>query len=285
MSRSIAAPRNGPDHAELLAALVDRGQLELPLLSEGVSRMIAETGHGDADARRLAETVRRDPALAGRLLELANSSAFGGREKVVSLQQAVCRLGALALRQLVLTVAARTRVFRIAGREAWVRALFQHCVLTGLHAQEIARLKRLSVEDAFLAGLFHDVGKAVLMQASVDLCQVHGPADDEAAVTDCIHALHAREGARLVRAWQLPERLALAVARHHDYDPADAACRGACVVALADALATATMVQDAASEAAVRMHPALAAVGVYPEEVDRLLAGRERALAQAQEIA
>ena len=55
-------------------------------------------------------------------------------------------------------IATRTRAFRVDGHEDEMRALFAHAFATALYAQEVARARRLGVEEAFLAGLFHDVG-------------------------------------------------------------------------------------------------------------------------------
>src|SRR5262249_8726267 len=216
-----------------LGGQVDGGELAVPLLSSAVTRVLAATEGEHADASKVAQILKSDASLAGNLLRLANSSVYTGRERVVTMQQAICRLGTVTLRQMVLVVAARTRTFKVDGRERQVRHMFAHSLAAALFAQEVARMRRLGVEEAFMIGLFHDVGRPVLLQALVDLHAELGLRMDDDAIQPTMDALHARAGARVVDAWQLSPRLADAVARHHDFDPTESRFRDAAMAPFA----------------------------------------------------
>jgi putative nucleotidyltransferase with HDIG domain len=268
-----------------IVAQVDGGDLAVPLLSSAVTRLLAATETDDTNVSKVAQILKSDPALAGNLLRLSNSSVYTGRERVVTVQQAICRLGTATLRQMALVIATRTRTFKVDGRERQVRRLFAHSLAAALFAQEVARLRRLGVEEAFMIGLFHDVGRPILLQALVDL---HGelglPMDDE-AMAPVVQGLHARAGARVIAAWQLSPRLAEAVARHHDYDATSPLYRDAALASFADALARTAIEPEPGAEAAARDHDGIPLLGLYPEEVTRLLAHGPRIAAQVAEIA
>jgi putative nucleotidyltransferase with HDIG domain len=264
---------------KLVSALT--GALEVPVLGEAVTRLLAESKKPDPDARKVADIVRRDPALAGNLLKLANSTAYAGREPAATLQQAVCRLGTIAMRDLALVVASRTKVFKVAGREAEMRGLFVHAFASALYAQEIARMRRLGVEEAFLAGLFHDVGRPLVLQLVIDTCRELGIPVDDPAATQAADELHATAGARAVESWQLGARLVDAVARHHTYDPTSREDRLAAIASLASSLATLAL--NGSDEA--RAHAAIAGLGLYPDDVEALVALAPKIVAQVAEVA
>jgi HD-like signal output (HDOD) protein len=136
-----------------------------------------------------------------------------------------------------------------------------------------------------MIGLFHDVGRPVLLQALVDLHAELGLPMDGDSIRPTVDALHARAGARVVTAWQLNPRLADAVARHHDFDPTSPLYRDAALASFADALARCASEPSATTEAAVRGHAGLPLLGLYPDEVMRVLAEGPRIVAHVAEIA
>src|SRR5947209_8573150 len=86
-------PALAPPVAELYARLLEDGRLSLPVLPEAAAQIMTAANDEGADARRLTDVVRRDPALASNLLRIANSSLYAPRVPIVSLQQAIARMG------------------------------------------------------------------------------------------------------------------------------------------------------------------------------------------------
>jgi putative nucleotidyltransferase with HDIG domain len=231
-------------------ALVASGELPLPLLPETAAQVLAMVDRPTCDAHKLSELVRRDPAMTAHVMQIAGSPMYATSVKVSSLQQAIGRLGFAVISQLALAVAAKARVFSVKGYDTELRAAFKHALATALFAQEIARLRRSTVDVAFLAGLFHDFGQPVLLQALVDLAGDTNRDDMLAAV----EAKHAEVGAALVVKWQMPAKVAEAVRLHHT----PAGCELAALVALADCFAHGC--SDAPPELAV-------ALNLYPEDL------------------
>ena len=153
--------------------------------------------------------------MTAHVMQVAASPMYIGATKISSLQQAIGRLGFSTITQIVLAVASKTRVFAVPGFETELVLAFRHALATALFAQEIARTRRSTVDVAFLAGLFHDFGQPVLLQALVDLHRELGVTPDPADIMPAVDAAHAGVGAKLVQKWAMPEKVAEAVARHH----------------------------------------------------------------------
>lgn len=247
---------------------------------------MAATSREDADARVLADLIRRDAAFAAHLLRVANSPAYASRTPIVSLQQAISRLGLRTIREIAVLISCKTRAFQVKGHEEDVRLLFRHSLAAGLYAQEIARTRRLNVEDAFLAGLLHDVGRPTAIQASVDLQAELGlSALTKEDIHRVVGAVHEEVGEAMLRAWGLSPRLASAVRHHHHPQNAGDAAAAATLVQLADDFAHYAAPLRPVSDDDLRRHPAAAALNLYPELVEALLARRDEVIAQVEAIA
>src|SRR4051794_18613299 len=101
------------------------GALELPLLPHVAGQVCALSTSDDASARSLAALLHRDQAIAAHVLRVANSPLYRPRVPIVSLQQAISRLGMTTLREIVLTVSMRSRVFNVSGYTTEIHALWQ----------------------------------------------------------------------------------------------------------------------------------------------------------------
>lgn len=200
-----------PDLQARFDDLIASGELPLPVLPEVASQVLALVQRPDCDTARLAELIKRDPAMTAHVMAIVASPMYAGAIKISSLQQAIGRLGYATVTQIVLAVASKTRVFAVPGFETEVKQAFRHALATALFAQEIAKARRSTVDVAFLAGLFHDFGQPVLLQALVDIAPQAAREDVLAAV----EAAHAQVGAKLVTKWAMPAKVAEAVENHH----------------------------------------------------------------------
>ncbi len=262
------------DLARELREKIARGELELPMLSQTATEVAALCLQGACDARALASTLNHDPALAGHVLRVANSAAFAPAEPIVSLQQAISRLGLATVGQIALAVSIGARVFQVPGHDGWVREMWRHAALTAAWAREVARAKRENVEGAFVCGLLHDVGEPVLLQAAVDLLTRSKSAATRAQLEPLLDELHASAGAELARRWKMANWISAAIEHHHA--PGGGGATAACIVQLADQLAL-RMGSDLEEFPArvsdeVGALPAVAELGLYEEELAALLA-------------
>lgn len=270
--------------AVMLRERIAAGTLELPVLPEVAAEVVASTGREECDFRVLADLVRRDQAMAMHFLRVANSPLYLPKTKIVSLQQALARLGTGAVREIALLISIKTRTFQVRGYERQLKEQFRHSLGAALFAQEIARMRRHNVEEAFLLGLLHDVGRPVLLQALVDLHKAVGLSPDSAAVEVAATEHHAQVGSALVAKWSLPA-LAESILLHHGSEGGASDAKGPLIVALADDLAHFTLDAEPGDEATLRSHRALDALSLYPEDVDKLLDLRQRVIDMVAAIA
>lgn len=225
-----------------------QGASKLPVLPQVTIRLLKALDSPDSSAKDIAGIFEAEPALTARLLKLANSSFYGLSGNISKVHRAVAVLGAKTIRSLALTV--WTQTLRSHGRTPEERALLSPLLAHGLASGIVARLlaERMNPalgEDAFMAGLLHDIGRVALVAQLGTRYQtlILDPALREGV------ALHEKEaavlgfdhrslGAALMQSWALPGFLSTVAEMHHDIlaSPGDSFLVAA--VALADDFAT-----------------------------------------------
>jgi putative nucleotidyltransferase with HDIG domain len=269
------------DLSRVFARVLGDRTIELPPMPAAAAEVLSLCQHEATDAAKLSAVIHRDQAIASNVLRVANSAAYAAQVPCSSLQQAVGRLGLQLVSEIAMAVALRGRVFASPTCADLLAALWRHSVLTGFFTKEIARLRRRNVEIAFLCGLLHDVGKALLL-GGVDT--LLGRKDVALPVGYLLHAVeeqHVAAGMLLAREWRLPQQIAEAIAFHHDPVTAPRFAEVAMGVALADQLAhhcAPSRLAPPPTEAELRQHPMLVGLNVYPDQLDALLRLKDRAL-------
>lgn len=171
---------------------------------------------GSASAARVRELIEREPLLAGKVLQLAQSPAYAGRVVVRSIEDAVVRLGTSALSSLFLKIAVQARVFRAPGYAEPMRALARHSAVTAELARWVCRQTSFPEDAAFLCGLLHDAGAAAALLLLADVQRGKSP-PAYAAVLPAVRSVHEDATLALARGWALSPDLGLVLARHHDF--------------------------------------------------------------------
>jgi putative nucleotidyltransferase with HDIG domain len=263
---------HGSVPAQLRSELESRlsaGSLQLPLLPGVAMEITSAAAKEDVDTRTIAEMLKRDAALSAHVLRIVNSPLYSPRAQIVSLQQAVARVGAIKIREIALVIACRTGVFKAKGYEREIDLVFSHSIGTALFAQEIARNTRNNVEDAFLCGLLHDVGRPILLEALVTRLSEAKVVADREAVLGLVAELHEAAGSALAKAWTLPETVVTALGNHHSPEPGRLSVPVR-IVSLADRIAHLAD-EGSLTTDALTGHPALAALEIYPDVLDKII--------------
>ncbi len=212
--------------AERVARLID----DLPQLPSVAQEAMALLADATTEPEALEQVLARDPALSLRVLRLANSAYYRRSREIRSLSAAIVFLGFRTLKTLIMSSAVH-RVLAGTGRLA--QPLWLHSYGAGLACREwVRRVHPPGVSDpdeAFLAGLFHDVGKGVIAVRFPRLYEGTPGAQGE---VEALGFDHAELGRLLLERWDLPMGLAEAVGGHHA--PAEGL---PAVAALGDAMA------------------------------------------------
>lgn len=205
--------------------IVFRATQRLPGLPQTTIRALQVINKPDYKVSELTQIIRLDQALAARVLQWANSPFYGLRYKVSTLEHAIMVMGANAIQGLLLTIAVREKLTKsVPGYGLERGELWRHSVAVAAGARWLAKTQKYSQPDqAFVAGLLHDIGKLVLdellryepsWQAEWSKLQQQG-----AAFIEMEHWLtgldHAELGGRIAQQWNLPEVLIEAIAFHH----------------------------------------------------------------------
>lgn len=225
-----------------------QGASKLPVLPQVTIRLLKALDSPDSSAKDIARIFQAEPALAARLLKLANSSFYGLSGNISEVHRAVAVLGAKTIRSLALMV--WTQTLRSHGRtpeeKALLSPLLAHGLASGILARMLAERMRPGLgEDAFMAGLLHDIGRVALVAqlgAKYQTLILDPALSEGAALHDKESAVlgfdHRGLGAALMQSWALPRFLSEVAEAHHDIptSPEDSFLVSA--VALADSFAT-----------------------------------------------
>lgn len=257
--------------------------VELPILPEASARILSMCEDEKTDAKAIEAVLERDPSLASHVLRIANSSAFAPKEPIVSLQQAVSRLGLGAMRNIVLALSLQGRVFQVSGHQARVRSIWIHCTVAAAFGREIARKLRRNVEAAFLCGLLHDVGRPVVLQATIQTLAHRSREPLPAALLEtAMDEFHEDVAGRMVGSWKLAEWTVAVVANHHHPEKAEPHEEQAFITYLADLLADWALDETRGPEDFPLDDPRFDRLNLYPEDIQALLAFRGKALEFAE---
>jgi len=225
-------------------------------------------------------------ALAGQVMRVANSAVYARRNPVVTLPQAIAWLGIREVRNIAFAVALKGQVFASAYFRTEVTDLWRESVITALFAQEIARLKRRNVESAYLCGLLHRVGMAVILnRVGTTLTRLKLTPDSSQVLA--LAARHeARVGTLLSIAWQLPPSVAAAITHWCDPPAAEMSRTEVMEVALArqisDELRTPGIGGELPDSMLGPVSRWMDELSIYPDELFSIMAQRAAIYATAE---
>ena len=207
--------------------LFDRLQAigRLPTPSHVVLRLLELTHREDVSVDEVADALAQDPGLAAKVLRFANSPMAGIPREVTSLQRAVALIGVRGVKMAALSFT----VLRPTGAEVCPGFNQEQFALQSLGCGVAARIlasfvQRVQPEEAFLAGLLSQIGRAVLaIGIPEDYAKVlaeaqHVPRDLPPLETRVLGDAYPAIGAELLRSWQIPEPLCEAIEKFRELE-------------------------------------------------------------------
>jgi putative nucleotidyltransferase with HDIG domain len=223
---------------------------DIPSLPEVVNRIIQLLGQATTPASQIADLIAYDPGLTSKVLRMVNSAAFGFQRQISSVQHAIMILGFNTVRGLVLS----TSIFKMLANKTGQGALSQkdlweHSIATAISAKIVAKFFSIEEQDdAFSAGMLHDVGKMILdfyftndYLPVVKESQRHNVAPHGKKFLmiekEVLGMHHCEIGASLAAKWKLPVGINQVIEFHHAPERAKLCQNLVYTVALANEIA------------------------------------------------
>ena len=183
----------------------------------------------DTSMEKISRLIEMDMAVSAQVLHLVNSAFFGLRRHVNNIQQAVSLLGLETLRSLLLMSSLFSSFKKTKVRGFSFEGLARHALRVGQYARVICECEgseQVEMDNAFTAGLLHDVGKLLLASnlpdtyRSITQMMLKEGCSLTTAEQNILHITHAEVGAYLLGLWGIPDSILEATACHHHPDAA-----------------------------------------------------------------
>lgn len=196
----------------------------LPSLPDLYVKVVNELRSTDPSVQKIGKLIEKDMAMSAKVLQLVNSAFFGVRQRVVNPVQAASLLGLDILSSVLLMIPIFSQLQEVRIGNFSLETLWTHSFTVGSYAQLIAKTEKCpepAVNDILSAGVFHDLGKLVLV---TNLPQQYAQAlrlamQERVAITDAeaavFGATHAEVGAYLLGLWGFADAIVEATAYHH----------------------------------------------------------------------
>jgi putative nucleotidyltransferase with HDIG domain len=202
---------------ELIANLGD-----LPPLPQVAAQVLRLAADPDSTTDELQRVIATDQALTAQILKIANSAMFGMVREVKTLTQAIMTLGFSTIKSVVIASSAKNLYSR-GSTGLQEKLLWEHALVAALSARAYARSFRSPrVEEAFLGGLMHDIGKSIM---GIKFPERYGElvrktyndhADGLESELELFGFDHTMVGEAILRNWNLASSLEHSVRYHHD---------------------------------------------------------------------
>jgi len=195
----------------------------LPILPQVLIRLIEICNDENISFQELSRTLAMDAGLTGRVLYLANSSYYRNKEKIAHIDQALLRMGRNTVKNLVFSAAVHQVFQNSHGHEAThLKRFWRHSLLSAVIGRLIAvKTGYREPEQAFFAGMIHDMGRLVLSANFPDAYKQVldiGPHESQRLLEEerKIGAPHTEVGAWLLNQWNIDSFTIDAVLYHHE---------------------------------------------------------------------
>jgi len=198
---------------------------EMPSLPVSASKVLEICNSSRVNPSDLNQVISLDPVLTGRLLQLINSAYYALNTHITSIVKVITMLGLNTVKNLALSMAVLNVMPKNRGRGGLnMSSYWMHCLCVGASSKLLAEKQGIDVkylEEYFLAGFLHDLGKiplnAVLSQEYMDLITLAG--NEHRALNDVendsLGIDHCAAGVMISSAWKLDSSINDVIANHH----------------------------------------------------------------------
>ena len=264
---------------EIITQRINQDDIEVPMLPEVANKVMRLTNDPESDANDLAKLIQSDQTLAGHVMRIANSALYSPNATLVSLQQAITRLGMRVIADIALAASVNSKMFNAPGYEKHIQTELQFSLMAGLWAKEIARACRRNVEAAFLAGLLHDIGRPVCVQVVTEVANSLKIEVQPDMMYELEQHFQRSLGISVVHQWEMPALVRDVVTWFDDYANAGKSAEQTMIVVAGAEFAShfykGTPLRKKITRAQLIKSPVLADLNLYPDDIEKLIEKEE----------
>lgn len=195
-------------------------EILLPVLDEIALNIQQEVTKNDTDINRIESLICNDPSLTSQVLKTANSTFYKGLSKISTVLNAIIRLGAGEISNIVTFVTQKKNFY---SKDPFCRdimeELWRHSAACAVGAQWIAKEShsKAFLHEAFTAGLLHDIGKLFLIKVAelINLSEKTTIKPSKELLNEVMDNFHTERGYSLLKNWNLPEIYCNIARDHH----------------------------------------------------------------------
>jgi len=184
----------------------NHNEVDLPSMPEVALKINHAVQDENLDFRKIAEIVQTDPMISARAVQVANSAMYSGSQPVQTIKRAVQRIGLRAMRTIVMSVTLRNLYTPQSSLiKKRMKSYYHHSIRVGVLSHVLAKkIKGFDPEQAFLAGLIHDIGIVPLLIRA----DSHDELKNSPEMLDkLIYSLKTKVGAMLLKQWNFESEL------------------------------------------------------------------------------
>jgi len=210
---------------EIIEAYIESDKITLPPFDKTALRIQQEIQKPDLKISKIEKLIMADPAMSSQILKISNSAFFRGLSKVMTIREAIVRLGLDEITRMVMIL---TQKELYNSKDSFIKnyrnTLWQHSLVCALTSQWVTREAGFeeASQEAFFASLMHDIGKLFLITV---IEKIKDSKDvpfipSKAVINEIIQGQHAEQGYKLLTKWNIPDKYCQ-VAREHHYEEID----------------------------------------------------------------
>ena len=195
----------------------NHNEVDLPSMPEVALKINQAVQDESLDIQKIADIVQSDPMISARAVQVANSAMYVGSQPVQTIKRAVQRIGLRAMRAIVMSVTLRnlyTPKSPLIKKK--MMNYYKHSVRVGVISHALTKkIKGFDPEQAFLAGLIHDIGIVPLLIRADN----HDEVKNNVELLDkIIYSLKTKVGAMLLKQWNFEKELITVVEDAENWD-------------------------------------------------------------------
>jgi HD-like signal output (HDOD) protein/ActR/RegA family two-component response regulator len=220
IEKAAVAPKSRKMAFNDVVRRLKRGEINLPTPPK-MQIQFDEMVRNQKGIHEIANLLKQDVSISSQLISISNSVYFQGMVENITVEQAITRLGLITARKYVVIICNRSLyVTQKKKNMEWMERLWKHSLCSGLAAQFVCEMThQKQSEELFSMGLFHDIGKLILLQImaelDVDIVDDITDEDERTELFSMISCNHGAFGAMLLKRWGF-SKLYQQIAMNHD---------------------------------------------------------------------